>query len=60
MKQHDVAIRGAGIVGQSLALSLARIGLRVALHPDPARPLPAVTMCAPMPSMPRRSRCCAA
>ena len=37
MKDHDVAIRGAGIVGQSLALSLARIGLKVALHPDPAR-----------------------
>ena len=38
MKNCDVAIRGAGIVGQSLALSLARSGLRVALHPDAAAP----------------------
>jgi 2-polyprenyl-6-methoxyphenol hydroxylase-like FAD-dependent oxidoreductase len=38
MKDHDVAIRGAGIVGMSLALSLARLGLRVALRPDLARP----------------------
>ena len=37
MKAYDVAIRGAGIVGQSLALSLARLGLQVALRPDPAR-----------------------
>ena len=37
MKDYDVAIRGAGIVGQSLALSLARLGLQVALRPDPAR-----------------------
>jgi 2-polyprenyl-6-methoxyphenol hydroxylase-like FAD-dependent oxidoreductase len=36
MDNYDVAIRGTGIVGQSLALSLARLGLRVALHPDAA------------------------
>jgi 2-polyprenyl-6-methoxyphenol hydroxylase-like FAD-dependent oxidoreductase len=36
MKPHDVQVRGAGLVGQSLALSLARIGLRVALVPEPA------------------------
>ena len=34
MKRHDVLVRGAGIVGQSLALSLARLGLSVALRPD--------------------------
>jgi 2-polyprenyl-6-methoxyphenol hydroxylase-like FAD-dependent oxidoreductase len=38
MKDFDVAIRGAGIVGQTLALSLARLGLQVALQPDPVRP----------------------
>jgi 2-polyprenyl-6-methoxyphenol hydroxylase-like FAD-dependent oxidoreductase len=37
MDKHDVAIRGAGIVGMSLALSLARLGLQVALRPDPVR-----------------------
>jgi 2-polyprenyl-6-methoxyphenol hydroxylase-like FAD-dependent oxidoreductase len=37
MKNFDVAIRGAGIVGQSLALALARLGLQVALRPDAAR-----------------------
>jgi 2-polyprenyl-6-methoxyphenol hydroxylase-like FAD-dependent oxidoreductase len=31
MKRFDVCVRGAGIVGQSLALSLARQGLQVAL-----------------------------
>lgn len=35
MKRFDVLVRGAGIVGQSLALSLARLGLSVALRPDP-------------------------
>ena len=35
MKLHDVQVRGAGLVGQALALSLARIGLRVALLPEP-------------------------
>ncbi|MEY4564137.1 MAG: hypothetical protein RLZZ618_3414 [Pseudomonadota bacterium] len=34
MKRFDVCVRGAGIVGQSLALSLARQGLSVALVPD--------------------------
>jgi 2-polyprenyl-6-methoxyphenol hydroxylase-like FAD-dependent oxidoreductase len=44
MKDVDVLVRGAGIVGQSLALALARLGLRVALrgrtsNPDrPPRP----------------------
>jgi ubiquinone biosynthesis UbiH/UbiF/VisC/COQ6 family hydroxylase len=37
MKQVDVLVRGAGIVGQCLALSLSRSGLQVALHPEPAR-----------------------
>jgi ubiquinone biosynthesis UbiH/UbiF/VisC/COQ6 family hydroxylase len=36
MKTHDVQVRGAGLVGQALALSLARIGLRVALVPEAA------------------------
>jgi len=34
MKPHDVQVRGAGLVGQALALSLARIGLQVALVSD--------------------------
>jgi 2-polyprenyl-6-methoxyphenol hydroxylase-like FAD-dependent oxidoreductase len=33
MKQVDVLVRGAGIVGQSLALSLGRLGLQVAVQP---------------------------
>jgi len=37
MKQVDVLVRGAGIVGQSLALALGRLGLSVALRPDPPR-----------------------
>jgi 2-polyprenyl-6-methoxyphenol hydroxylase-like FAD-dependent oxidoreductase len=37
MKQVDVLVRGAGIVGQSLALALARLGLQVALQPAAAR-----------------------
>jgi 2-polyprenyl-6-methoxyphenol hydroxylase-like FAD-dependent oxidoreductase len=37
MKDYDVLVRGAGIVGQSLALALSRLGLQVALRPDPAR-----------------------
>lgn len=36
MKRFDVCVRGAGIVGQSLALALARQGWQVALIPDPA------------------------
>jgi 2-polyprenyl-6-methoxyphenol hydroxylase-like FAD-dependent oxidoreductase len=36
MKRFDVCVRGAGVVGQSLALSLARQGLQVALVPDAA------------------------
>ena len=36
MKRFDVQVSGAGIVGQCLALSLARIGLKVALRPLPA------------------------
>ena len=34
MKHPDVQVRGAGLVGQALALSLARIGLQVALVSD--------------------------
>ena len=34
MKRFDVQVCGAGIVGQCLALSLARLGLRVALRPQ--------------------------
>ncbi|KNZ31756.1 MAG: 2-octaprenyl-3-methyl-6-methoxy-1,4-benzoquinol hydroxylase [Methylibium sp. NZG] len=37
MKPFDVRVRGAGIVGRSLALSLARAGMQVALQPQPAR-----------------------
>ncbi len=33
----DVQVRGAGIVGRSLALSLARLGLSVALRSPPAK-----------------------
>lgn len=33
MKRFDVQVSGAGIVGQCLALSLARLGLQVALRP---------------------------
>ncbi|MDL2337820.1 MAG: FAD-dependent monooxygenase [Pseudomonadota bacterium] len=36
MKPYDVQVRGAGLVGHALALSLARIGLRVALVPEAA------------------------
>lgn len=38
MKHVDVLVRGAGIVGQSLALSLGRLGLQVGLRPDEPRP----------------------
>ena len=40
MKHVDVLVRGAGIVGQSLALSLARLGLQVGLCAEPPRPAP--------------------
>ena len=33
MERYDVCVRGAGIVGSCLALSLARQGLQVALVP---------------------------
>jgi len=36
MKRYDVLVRGSGIVGQSLALALARLGLRVALRAEGA------------------------
>lgn len=35
MKPYDVQVRGTGLVGHALALSLARIGLRVALVEEP-------------------------
>ena len=34
MEDFDVCVRGAGIVGKSLALTLARQGLQVALLPE--------------------------
>ena len=37
MNEFDVHVLGAGIVGRSLALALARAGLRVALQAEPAR-----------------------
>jgi 2-polyprenyl-6-methoxyphenol hydroxylase-like FAD-dependent oxidoreductase len=37
MKAYDVQVQGAGIVGRSLALALARAGLQVALRPGPSR-----------------------
>ncbi|TXH55243.1 MAG: 2-octaprenyl-3-methyl-6-methoxy-1,4-benzoquinol hydroxylase [Burkholderiaceae bacterium] len=37
MKHVDVLVRGAGIVGQSLALALARLGLTVGLRTDAPR-----------------------
>ena len=37
MERFDVLVRGSGIVGQSLALALSRLGLQVALRPDPVR-----------------------
>lgn len=37
MKKFDVQVLGAGIVGRSLALALARAGLSVALRPETAR-----------------------
>ena len=40
MKDFDVQVLGAGIVGRSLALALARAGLSVALRPEPARAAP--------------------
>lgn len=40
MKRFDVCVQGAGIVGQSLALSLARQGFQVALVSDTASSSP--------------------
>jgi ubiquinone biosynthesis UbiH/UbiF/VisC/COQ6 family hydroxylase len=37
MKRFDVCVRGAGVVGRCLALSLARQGLRVALQGEASR-----------------------
>jgi 2-polyprenyl-6-methoxyphenol hydroxylase-like FAD-dependent oxidoreductase len=41
MKPFDVCVRGAGVVGQSLALSLARQGWQVALLPERGGAAPA-------------------
>jgi len=38
MTTYDIEVRGAGIVGRCLALSLARLGLSVALRPQAQRP----------------------
>ena len=38
MISYDVLVRGSGIVGSALALSLSRLGLSVALRPDDRRP----------------------
>jgi 2-polyprenyl-6-methoxyphenol hydroxylase-like FAD-dependent oxidoreductase len=38
MEHFDVAVRGAGIVGRSLALALGRLGLRIALVDEGAAP----------------------
>src|SRR5450755_4030838 len=38
MRSFDVQVSGAGIVGRSLALALARLGLSVALRAAPANP----------------------
>ena len=38
MNDFDVQVQGTGIVGRSLALALARAGLRVALRADASRP----------------------
>ncbi len=40
METFDLLVRGAGIVGRSLALSASRLGLRVGLQPGPS-PAPA-------------------
>ena len=40
MERYDVCVRGAGIVGSCLALSLARQGLQVALVPGGPRRTP--------------------
>jgi 2-polyprenyl-6-methoxyphenol hydroxylase-like FAD-dependent oxidoreductase len=40
MRTFDVQVSGAGIVGRSLALSLARLGLSVALRPAAAKAAP--------------------
>jgi len=37
MTSYDVLVRGSGIVGSALALSLSRLGLSVGLRPDDAR-----------------------
>jgi 2-polyprenyl-6-methoxyphenol hydroxylase-like FAD-dependent oxidoreductase len=37
MKRFDVCVRGAGVVGRTLALSLARLGLRIALQGSAVR-----------------------
>lgn len=37
MQDFDVLVRGTGAVGQALALSLGRVGLRVALRGSPVR-----------------------